>query len=255
MKRITTLLLCALVLGIVMPQNAMAQKKKNQKKSDKTYVWELPELTGNKEFDHYLLLCDTLNTEIKKYSEGISFFQMRPIVVMEDGQEIERQWCMVDTTTNTLRSSGEAFKQNMDIILAYPDILLDMTNLTLATTSAGLELTNLSGLKAVSYAKYLKAGPNIIATGGKEMKKIYKLARTQAAQIKDLKAGKVDDDYARNAEIEASDVDAGDASMNVLISSKPIQMDKATYEKQKGEINKKDAENPISDEPIPEEAI
>jgi hypothetical protein len=87
------------------------------------------------------------------------------------------------------------------------------------------------------------------------MKKIYKLARKQAAQIKDLKAGKVDDDYARNAEVEASNVDAGDASMNVLISSKPIFMDKATYEQQVGEINKKDAENPVSDDPLPEEAV
>jgi len=251
MKRFMTLVLCALALGMVMPQDAMAQKKKKSKE----FVWELPELTGNKDFDHYLLLCDTLNTEIKKYSEGITFFQMRPIVVTEDGKEVDRQWCMVDTTTNTLRSSGEAFKQNMDIIMAYPNILLDMTNLSLATTSAGLELVNLGGMKPITYAKHLQAGPKIVAAGGKEMKKIYKLARKQAAQIKDLKAGKVDDDYARNAEVEASNVDAGDASMNVLISSKPIFMDKATYEQQVGEINKKDAENPVSDDPLPEEAV
>ena len=177
------------------------------------------------------------------------------VVITEDGQEVDRQWCMVDTATNTLRSSGEAFKQDMDIILAYPDLMLDMTNLSLATTLAGTSLPGLDGLKAIAYAKYLKAGPILVGEGGKQMKKIYKLARKQATQIKDLKAGKVDDDYARNAEVEASSVDAGEASMNVLISSKPVYMEKATFEQQNGAIQKQDEENPVSDEELPEELI
>ena len=85
------------------------------------------------------------------------------------------------------------------------------------------------------------------------MKKIYKAARQQARQIKDLKAGKVDDDYARNAMVDASAVDAGNGSMAALISTNPIYMDKATYEKQAGEIQKQDDENPIKDDDIPEE--
>lgn len=253
MKKALTLLFCALALGVFMPQETMAQKKKKEKKP---YVWEMPALTGSKDFDDYLLLCDKLNKEYKQYCENITFFQMRPIIITEDGQEVDRQWCMVDTVTNTIRSSGEAFKQNMDIILAYPDILLDMTNLTLSTTLATTDLPLLDGLKPVTYAKYLKAGPILIGDGGKQMKKIYKLARKQAAQIKDLKEGKVDDDYARNAEVEASSVDAGEASMNVLISSKPIYMEKATFEQQNGAIQQKDNENPIGDIPDePEESV
>lgn len=259
MKKIISIVLYALVLGIVMPQTMMAEKKEKKEKKDKkknAYVWEMPELTGDKDFDEYLLKCDTLNTRIRSYCDAITFYQMRPIVVTDngqaDGQEIDRQWCMVDTTTNTLRSSNLAFSQNMQLILSYPSIALDMTELSVFTASATTALPGL-GLKSLSYAKYLKAGPNIVANGGKEMKKIYKAARTQAGQIKDLKAGKVDDDYAKNAQVNADAVDAGNASMSALISSNPIYMDKATYEKQMGEIKKQDAENPITDDDIPEE--
>ena len=120
------------------------------------------------------------------------------------------------------------------------------------TAAATAALPSL-GLKSLSYGKYLKAGPNSIAAGGKEMKRIYTTARKQATQIKDLKAGIVDDDYAKNAEVNTGDIDAGDASMNVLISSKPIQMEKSVYEKQMGEIKKQDAAHPISNDDIPEE--
>lgn len=252
MRHAIKLLLCTLVFGMAMPGDGMAQKKKKEKKP---FVWEMPALTGDKDFDNYLKLCDSLWYVVKQYSENITFYQMRPVVITEDGQEVDRQWCMVDTATNTLRSSGEAFKQDMDIILAYPDLMLDMTNLSLATTLAGTSLPGLDGLKAIAYAKYLKAGPILVGEGGKQMKKIYKLARKQATQIKDLKAGKVDDDYARNAEVEASSVDAGEASMNVLISSKPVYMEKATFEQQNGAIQKQDEENPVSDEELPEELI
>lgn len=254
MKKIISIVICAFALGIVMPQSMMAEKK--EKKEKKGYVWEMPKLTGNKEFDEYLLKCDTLNTRIRSYCDAITFYQMCPVIATDngqpDGQEIDRQWCMVDTTTNTLRSPNMAFSQNLQLILSYPAIALDMTGLAVYTASATTALPKL-GLKSLSYAKYLKAGPNIVAYGGKEMKKIYKMARKQAKQIKDLKAGKVDDDYAKNAQVSAEAVDAGDASMSALISSNPIYMDKATYEKQIGEIKKQDAENPIKNDDIPEE--
>lgn len=255
MKKVFAVILCAIALGVLMPQPVWAQKKEKKektKKEKKPFVWEMPELTGNVEFDHYLKKCDTLNTRIRSYCDAITFYQMRPISITENGQEIDRQWCMIDTLTNTLRSSNQAFAQNMNLILSYPVIALEMTDLTLCTTSATAELPNL-GLKSLSYAKYLKAGPNIVSAGGKEMKKIYKAARTQAKQIKDLKAGKVDDDYARNAEVEASSVDAGDGSMAALISTKPITMEKTEFEKQMGEIKKIDDENPISEDDLPEE--
>ena len=250
MKKFFTIILCAVAIGMVLPQTATAAKK--GKKEKKPYVWEMPELTGNQEFDDYLRKCDTLNTRIRSYCDAITFYQMRPISITENGKEIDRQWCMVDTVTNTLRSSNLAFAQNLNLILSYPAIAVEMASMGVYTASATTALPSL-GMKALSYGKYLKAGPNIIGAGGKEMKRIYKAARAQAKQIKDLKAGKVDDDYARNAEVNANAVDAGEASMDVLISSKPIQMEKSEFEKQMGEIKKQDDANPISDEEIPEE--
>lgn len=252
MKNYFTVILCAITIGMFFSQPALAGTK--GKKEKKPYVWEMPKLTGNQEFDDYLRKCDTLNTKIRSYCDAITFYQVRPISITENGKEIDREWCMVDTVTNTLRSSNMAFAQNMDLILAYPAIAIEMASMGVYTAAATAALPSL-GLKSLSYGKYLKAGPNIIAAGGKEMKKIYKTARAQAKQIKDLKAGKIDDDYARNAEVElnANTIDAGDASMNVLISSKPIQMEKSVYEKQMGEIKKQDAAHPISNDDIPEE--
>lgn len=190
MKKLISIILCAIAFGMVFPQTVVAQKNgKKSKKEKKAFVWEMPELTGSKDFDDYLKQCDTLNTRIRSYCDVITFYQMRPIAITENGQEIDRQWCMVDTLTNTLRSSNKAFSQNLDLILSYPQITLEMANLSLATTLATSDLPNL-GMKSFSYAKYLKAGPNIVAAGGKEMKKIYKAARAQAKQIKDLKEGK-----------------------------------------------------------------
>lgn len=254
MKKQLLLTLCVVALGVLFSQTTWAEKK--SKKESKPYEWKMPALTGNADFDRYLLKCDTINKRISSYCDGITFYQMRPVVVTENGQEgeqeIDRQWCMIDPETNTLRSSNAAFKQNLDIVLSYPALLLEMTSLATYTASATTALPSL-GLKSVSYAKYLKAGPKMIAAGGAEMKKIYKAARAQAKQIKDLKAGKVDDDYARNAEVEASSVDAGSASMATLISTQPVYIAKTSFEQQMGEIKKQDATISIDNYDIPEE--
>ena len=64
MKKIISIILCALALGIVMPQAVMAEKKEKKEKKDKkkkkAYVWEMPELTGDEGFDNYLKTCDTI---------------------------------------------------------------------------------------------------------------------------------------------------------------------------------------------------
>lgn len=253
MKKNVLLTLCFAALGVFFSQTTWAAKPK---KESKPYEWKMPALTGNADFDQYLLKCDTINTRISSYCNDITFYQMRPVVVTENGQEgeqeFDRQWCMIDPETNTLRSSNAAFKQNLDIILSYPMLVLEMTSLATYTASATTALPNL-GLKSVSYAKYLKAGPKMIAAGGAEMKKIYKAARAQAKQIKDLKAGKVDDDYARNAEVEASSVDAGSASMATLISTQPVYLAKSSFEQQMGEVKKQDAAISIDNYDIPEE--
>ena len=102
---------------------------------------------------------------------------------------------------------------------------------------------------SISYAKYLKAGPILIGRGGKEMKEIYQRARAQAKQIKALKEGKIDELKALNAEVNASEVEAGAASMRV------IEKQKVDYASELEKVTQEDAENPITNDEIPEEEV
>lgn len=244
MKRLISFVICIVALSMIIPQEANAQKKKKEKKP---FVWVLPELTGNDSFDEYLLKCDTLNTRIHQYCDNITFYEVAEIHVIDENGEKEINYHVVDSLGN-LRSSNKAFIQNLNLILAYPSLASEMALMAACTASATTALPSL-GLKAMSYGKYLKAGPKIIEKGGVEMKKIYKKARTQAKQIKALKAGKIDDVKALNAEINTSDMEAGTATMRV------IEMQKTDYEAEFSKITKEDEENPVTQDDIPEEEV
>lgn len=242
MKKLSLILICLIAAGIMMPTEANAQKKK------KEFKWALPELTGDASFDEYLLKCDTLYNNIKSYCNNIEFYEVAEITVIDENGEKDTQYQVVDKDGN-LRSSNKAFQQNMDLIMAYPQIALDMTGMAVYTTSATAALPGL-GMKALSYGKYLKAGPNIIKMGGSEMKKIYKKARAQAKQIKALKQGKIDEVKALQAEVNGGDVNAGTASLRA------IEMNKANYEEQFGKITAEDNEiGNVTDNDIPEDTI
>lgn len=244
MKKLFMILMGAIALGIVLPQQACAAKKK-EKKEKKAYEWVLPELTGDKNFDEYLLKCDTMYNNIRTYCDSIVFYEVAEIHVIDESGEKDIRYHVVDSAGN-LRSANKAFMQNLDLVMAYPQIALDMTLMATYTATATAALPGL-GLKALSYGKYVKAGPKIIELGGKEMKKIYKRARSQAKQIKALKAGKIDDVKALNAEVNAGDVEAGAATMRV------IEKQKKDYEVEFGKITKEDADTPVTNDDIPEE--
>lgn len=251
MKKLLVFFACILSLGLVLPVSAemspdkKEKKEKKKKKEKKPYVWKMPALTGNKDFDDYLKLCDDLNNKITAYAENIVFYEVVGVRVMDETGEHEIKYHVVDSLGN-LRSANKAFEQNFQLITSYPLIALDMTNLGLATSTATLALTDL-GLNSISYAKYLKAGPILIGRGGKEMKEIYKRARAQAKQIKALKEGNIDQLEALNAEVNASEVDAGAASIRV------IEKNKADYDAELAKVTQEDAENPIENDEIPEE--
>lgn len=252
MKKLLTFVALSMCLGLIAPVQAnnfvdKKEKKEKKKKAKKPYVWVMPALTGNKDFDDYLKLCDDLNNKIVAYSDSIVFYEVAEIHVIDESGEKDIQYHVVDSAGN-LRSANKAFQQNFDLVMAYPLIALDMTNLGLASTSASLALADL-GLNAISYGKYIKAGPILIGRGGKEMKEIYKRARAQAKQIKALKEGKIDDVKALNAEVNASDVEAGTASIRV------IEKQKTNYDTELEKVTQEDNETPIEDMEIPEEEV
>jgi hypothetical protein len=236
MKNIITILLCALAIGFVLPQQAQAAKK--DKKEKKPYVWEMPKLTENKEFDEYLLKCDTMNTRIRQYCENITFYEVAAIETTDDKGEQEVFYQVVDSA-NQVRSANKAFLQNMDLVLSGASILADMTLMATYTASATSALPSL-GMKALSYGKYLKAGPKMIDYGMKEIKEITTKARSQAKDIKKLKKGVTDDFKARYAEVKTGNVEAGNVGIRV------IQMSKSDYQAQYAKATKEDKENPVN---------
>ena len=236
MKNIITILLCALAIGFVLPQQAQAAKK--DKKEKKPYVWEMPKLTENKEFDEYLLKCDTMNTRIRQYCENITFYEVAAIETTDDKGEQEVFYQVVDSA-NQVRSANKAFLQNMDLVLSGASILADMTLMATYTASATSALPSL-GMKALSYGKYLKAGPKMIDYGMKEIKEITTKARSQAKDIKKLKKGVTDDFKARYAEVKTGNVEAGNVGIRV------IQMSKSDYQAQYAKAIKEDKDNPVN---------
>lgn len=192
MKRLINLLLLILVIAVVAPISMQAQKKK-EKKVKKEFVWEMPELTKNKDFDTYLLTCDTLNSRIRAYCDGIVFYEVKKIqeidasgnVIMDENGNPKEIYAVVDNE-NHIRGSKEAIFQYADMILSGTNIILDMANMSVLTVSATASLPSL-GLKALSYGKYLKAGPIMVKDGAIEIKEIVGKCREQAKAIRAYK--------------------------------------------------------------------
>ena len=95
MKKILGFLAVAMLLGVIAPQTAYAERKKDKEK--KGWKWEMPKkMTGIDEFDHYLRVCDTLNTRILTYMDSVTFYTVRPIDVKQPDGTIIKRRCVVD---------------------------------------------------------------------------------------------------------------------------------------------------------------
>lgn len=192
MKRLINLMLLVLAIAMVAPVSMQAQKKK-ERKAKKEFVWEMPELTKNEDFDKYLLTCDTLNSRIRAYCDSIVFYEVKKIqevddngnVIMDENGKPKEIYAVVDNE-NHIRGSKEAIFQYADMILTGTNIILDMANITVLTATATTALPSL-GLKAISYGKYLKAGPIMVKDGAVEIKEIVSKCRTQAKAIRAYK--------------------------------------------------------------------
>ena len=193
MKHLIKFMLLAIAIAIVAPTSIQAQKKK-AKKAKKEFVWEMPKLTENEDFDKYLLTCDTLNNRIRKYCDGIVFYEVKKIQetdkngnpVLDENGKVKEIYAVVDKD-NHIRGSKEALFQYAEMILSGTNIILDMANITLLTATATTALPSL-GLNAFSYGKYLKAGPKMIQYGTEEINEILKKCRTQAKAIRAYRA-------------------------------------------------------------------
>lgn len=177
--------LCALIL---IPGHIVAQDKKEKKKKEFSWNWD-GKKSGNKEVDDYLMACDTLWNKIQSYKEDITAYNY-----VEDTLNIKGKLYLIvsmeDANQNKLTTSMANW-QLVHSILNGASIVLNGTQIGLQTVSATASLPEL-GFGALSYAKYVTAGPKIIAMAGKEIKDIVNLRKSQMKKWKSLKENAVD---------------------------------------------------------------
>lgn len=216
MKKLFTILLCSLALGVVMPQQAFGQddkkeKKEKKKKERKPFVWEMPELTGDDTFDGYLKTCDTLYNRIRTYSDSIVFYQVKKGVVTDKKTGEKKEVMGVFDEQGNYRSSGKALQQYAELALQGTSLIADLALITTSTAAATASLPGL-GMKAFSYGKYIKAGPKIVQMGTQEIGEIVKLTREQAKQIRALRKGYNEEGQLKDASVDPSNIDGVDLS-------------------------------------------
>lgn len=221
------------------------EKKAKEKKPKKEFVWELPALTKNEDFDTYLLTCDTLYREINKYCENMAFYTVAPIIVIDENGdtlrdangEIFKRYAVVDTTDNyRIRGTKEALLQLTDIILSGTNLLLDIANISLLTATATTALPELGAMNALTYAKYLKAGPKIVQMGTQEIKQIVESCKAQARAVKQLKNGFTESGELKNAQGDASNLEGLD-----IANIPPVVKSPQAYEEETAAAKAADA--------------
>lgn len=227
MKQFFLTLLCALALGIVMPQQAFSQddkkeKKEKKKKEKKPFVWEMPELTGDETFDSYLKTCDTLYHRIRDYSDGIVFYKVKKGIYTDKNTGEQKEVMGVFDEQGNFRSSGKALEQYAQLALQGTSLLGDLAVITTSTAAATAALPSL-GLKALSYGKYVKAGPKIVQMGTEEIGEIVKMTRTQAKEIRALRKGYNEEGQLKDPSIDPSNIDGVDLT---TAESLPCEQDK-----------------------------
>lgn len=245
MKKVLAILVFVLGIGIVMPQQAFGQdekmekkeKKEKKSKEKKPFVWEMPELTGDKTFDDYLKTCDTLYNRVRTYSDSIVFYKVKKGIYTDKKTGEQKEVMGVFDDEGNYRSSGKALKQYAELTLQGTNLIADLALITASTAAATAALPGL-GLKALSYGKYVKAGPKIVSMGTNEIGEIVKMTRQQAKEIRALRKGYNEEGQLKDGSVDPSNIDGVD-----LTKAETVQIsDPDKLAAQMAQANKEDQE-------------
>ena len=188
MKNLSKVLIAVLAILLIAPVEMNAAKKKKEKKP---FTWELPNpLSGNADIDEYLLACDTLWNDIQKYSESMTTYTYKEDT-LRNVNGADYVMAHMENATGEYLTRGAVAWQLVEAVTTGAEIVLDATNIGLQTAVATMALPEL-GMKAFTFGKYLKAGPKIIAMGGKEIKELATIRRAQLQSWKATKKDAVD---------------------------------------------------------------
>jgi len=189
MRKLTKTLIAILAVLVMAPMGAEAKKEKKRKER-KEYEWKMPDkLSGNAVVDEYLLSCDTLWNDIQKYNESMTTYEFKSDTFAVNGDIYIMSH--MENAQGQYLTRAAANWQLFEAVTLGVSIVADGVLIGLQTANATLELPNL-GLGALSYARYVKAGPNIIRLAGEEIKELASIRRGHWQQWKAMKEGAID---------------------------------------------------------------
>lgn len=189
MKKIMIAFVALLAALMVAPNSLNAQEKKKEKKK-KEVKWEWDgKKSGNETFDSYLMACDSLWTKIQGYQEATTTYTYKEDTLKIDGK-IYLIAHMEDVNKNLL-STAMANWQFVETTTNGACIVLNGAQISVQTASATMALPSL-GLSALSFGKYIKAGPQIVGMAINEIKDLAAVRRIQMRRWNDMKKNAVD---------------------------------------------------------------
>lgn len=190
MKKIIILALALLTLGGQMEMSAQKKEKVKKEKKVMKWNWDGKTLSGNDKIDTYIKTIDTLYNRVQIYNEVMDSYEMKTEEFLCNGKKYEVAY-MLDGEGKMI-TRGTVNWQCVQAVMQATGIVLDMTNASLMSANAAMELPNL-GLNALKFAKYVKGGPAVISAGTKGIKDVRKKWVKNSRKWKDMKVDAIKD--------------------------------------------------------------
>lgn len=183
----TLLLICMLIAA---PMVIQAKDDKKEKKEKKPYEWNWDKTpSGNKEVDDYLLAVDSVWYQMQDLNKQVETYTYKEDTILVNGKFYIAAH-MEDPEGNYI-TRGTVNWQFFNTTMLSANIVLKATNISLQTAIATTALPSL-GLKALSYGKYVKAGPKIIGLATTGVKDIWTKTKAQSKRWNAMKQAGVD---------------------------------------------------------------
>lgn len=177
--------LACMCMVVPLAVNARMEKKEKEKKEKKAYEWNWDKkLSGNKTVDGYLLSVDSLWYQVKEVNDLTAnyTFKVDTFKVEDDYYALAY---MLDASGNYITRATVNW-QFASVSLLSASVL---SKGALAGVQSAAALTALPGLglKAISFGKYVKAGPVVVANSVKGVKNIWGISVAQAKRWNAMK--------------------------------------------------------------------
>lgn len=225
------LLLLALVMAAPIAVNA-----KGEKKEKKAYVWNWDKkLSGNQFVDDYLLSVDSIWYQMKEVNDLVDGFTYH-----EDTLTLNGKYYVAAYMTNTdgeYVTRGAVNWNFATVTLLSGEVVMKATLVGVQTANATMALPQL-GLKALSYGKYVKGGPNVIALATTGVKRLWGITTAQAKRWNAMKKNSIKNPEALGIEL----TDKGKELLNKCLYVKEITKTSPEYQQIVEIQSKKSAE-------------